>query len=143
MPQAAAIQTMTKALKGEPMHKSRLGNIVIDCKTDDLLSQARYWSIALGYPLPQDMDVASNFVQLVTPPGEVQVIIQRVAHEPRAHLDIETDSIDSEIARLEGLGAVIVSRKAGWVVMQAPSGHRFCVGSPYRDGFDEGANRWE
>ena len=125
------------------MHKSRLGNIVIDCKTKDLLSQARFWSNALGYPLPQDIDVTSKFIQLVTPPGEVQVIIQRVGHEARAHLDIETDSIELEIARLERLGAVVVSRNDSWVVMQAPSGHRFCVGSPYRDGFDQGANTWE
>jgi len=125
------------------MHKSRLGNVVIDCQTDDLLSEAQFWSAALGYPLPRDPDAASNFIQLVTPAGEVQVILQRVRHEPRAHLDIETDSIDLEVARLERLGATVVSRKNGWVVMQAPSGHRFCVGSPYRGGFDQGANVWE
>ena len=94
--------------KGKLMHKSRLGNIVIDCKTEDLLSQAEFWSNALGYPLPQDIDVTSKFIQLVTPPGEVQVIIQRVGHEARAHLDIETDSIESEVARLGRLGAVVV-----------------------------------
>ena len=125
------------------MHKSRLGNIIIDCKTEDLLEQAQFWSAALGYPLPQDVDAAGKFLQLVTPPGEVQVILQRVGHEPRAHLDIETDAIASEVARLERLGAAIVSREERWVVMQAPSGHRFCVGSPYRDGFDQGANTWE
>lgn len=128
---------------GAPMHKSRLGNVVIDCQTDDLLSEARFWSATLGYPLPQNLDAASNFIQLVTPAGEVQVIIQRVRHEPRAHLDIETDSIDLEVARLERLGATVVSRNNGWVVMQAPSGHRFCVGSPYRGGFDQGANAWK
>lgn len=125
------------------MHKSRLGNVVIDCQTDDLLSDARFWSATLGYPLPQNLDAASNFIQLVTPAGEVQVIIQRVRHEPRAHLDIETDSIDLEVARLERLGATVVSRNNGWVVMQAPSGHRFCVGNPYRGGFDQGANAWK
>ena len=125
------------------MHRSRLGNIVIDCQTDDLLSEARFWSAALGYPLPANPDAATNFIQLVTPAGDVQVIIQRVRHEARAHLDIETDSIDSEVARLERLGAAVVSRKDGWMVMQAPTGQRFCVGSPYRDGFDKGANTWE
>ncbi len=126
------------------MHKSRLGNIVIDCKTDDLLSEAQFWSSALGYRLPDDLDAATNnFIQFATPPGEVRVIIQRVHHEARAHLDIETDSIDSEVARLERLEATVVSRNDGWVVMQAPSGHRFCVGSPYRGGFDQGANTWE
>lgn len=125
------------------MHKSRLGNVVIDCLTDDLLAEAQFWSAVLGYPLPQEPDAASNYIQLVTPAGEVQVILQRVRHEPRAHLDIETDSIDLEVARLERLGAAVVFRKNGWVVMQAPSGHRFCVGSPYRGGFDQGANVWE
>lgn len=95
------------------MHKSRLGDVVIDCLTDDLLSAAQFWRAALGSPLPQDPDAASNLIQLVTPASELQVIIQRVLHEPRAHLDIETDSIDSEVARLEGLGATVVSRNNG------------------------------
>ena len=125
------------------MHRSRLGNIVIDCQTDDLLSEAQFWSAALGYPLPQDPDATGRFIQLVTPANDVQVIIQRVRHKARAHVDIETDSIDSEVARLEQLGAAVVSRQNGWVVMQAPTGHRFCVGSPYRGGFDQGANIWE
>jgi len=124
------------------MHRSRLGNIVIDCQSDDLLSAARFWSAALGYPLPQDLDAASNFIQLVTPSGDVQVIIQRVRHAAGAHLDIEADSMEAEVSRLEKIGARVVSRKDEWVVMQAPSGHRFCVGSPYRAGFAQRANIW-
>lgn len=124
------------------MHKSRLGNITIDCPTDNLLAEAQFWSEALGCPLPEEIDPDSPFIKLETRPGDVQVIIQRVQHEARAHLDIEADSIDDEVARLQGLGAMVVSRKEAWVVMQAPSGHRFCVGSPYRDDFDEHANPW-
>lgn len=125
------------------MHKSRLGNIVIDCRTDDLLSEARFWAAALGCPLPKDIDVTGRFIQLETKPGDVQVIIQRVDHEPRAHLDIEADAIEAEVSRLEKLGATVVARKDQWVVMQAPSGHRFCVGSPYRGGFEQEANTWK
>lgn len=124
------------------MHRSRLGNIVIDCRTDDLLVEARFWSAALAFPIPDDADPEGRYIQLVTPPDEVQVIIQRVAHESRAHLDVETDAIEAEVTRLEGLGARVESRKEQWVVMQAPSGHFFCVGSPYRGGFDEKANQW-
>ena len=124
------------------MHKSRLGNIVIDCQTEDLLAQATFWSAALGCPLPETIDSQSPFIQLQTRPGDVQVIVQRVSHEPRAHLDVETDSIPAEVSRLEKLGAAIVARHDGWVVMQAPSGHRFCVGSPYRGGFEQAANSW-
>ncbi len=125
------------------MHKSRLGSVVIDCRTDDLLSEARFWSAALGCPLPEDVDASGRYIRLETRPGDVQVIIQRVDHEPRAHLDIETDAIEAEVARLEKLGATLASRKERWVVMQAPSGHRFCVGSPYRGGFEQGANEWK
>ena len=94
------------------MHKSRLGDIVIDCRTDDLMTEAGFWSNALGYPLPDGPDESGRFIKLVTPPGEVQVIIQRVGHDPRAHLDIETDSIPAEVAHLEALGAVLVE---GWL----------------------------
>ena len=124
------------------MHKSRLGNIVIDCRTDDLLSEARFWSAALGCRVAEAPDATGSFIQLETKPGDVRIILQRVGHEPRAHLDIETDAIEAEVARLQALGATSVSRKDEWVVMQAPSGHRFCVGHPYRDGFDEAANTW-
>jgi hypothetical protein len=125
------------------MHKSRLGNVVIDCRVDDLLRVARFWSAALGCPLPDDASAASKFITLQTKAGDVRVILQRVDHDPRAHLDIETDSIEDEMSRLEKLGAVLVSRQDGWVVMQAPSGHRFCVGRPYRGGFEEEANVWK
>jgi hypothetical protein len=43
------------------------------------------------------------------------------------HLDIETDDQAAEVARLEKLGATRVRNGARWVVMQAPTGQRFCV----------------
>lgn len=125
------------------MHKSRLGNLVIDCRTDDLLAAAEFWSAALGCSVPDDVDASLSFIQLRTEPGDLQIIIQRVDHPPRAHLDIETDSIAAEVTRLEALGASVVSRNDGWVVMQAPSGQRYCVGRPYREGFEARANIWE
>ena len=69
------------------MHRSRLAGFIIDCKTEDLERAAQFWSAALGYPLPEALDGGSKFIQLVTPPGDPQVIIQRVQHEPRAHLE--------------------------------------------------------
>jgi hypothetical protein len=50
-----------------------------------------------------------------------------VDHESRVHIDIETDDIPAEVARLEQLGASVVDRLERWVVMRAPSGQRFCV----------------
>ena len=72
----------------------------------------------------------------------VLVQIQRVDHESRVHIDIETDNIPAEVSRLEALGAAVVSRLERWVVMQAPTGQRFCVVRVQRPGFPENAHPW-
>lgn len=80
---------------------------------------------------------------LETPAGECDVQIQRVDHESRVHLDIETDDIPAEVARLEKLGATVDRRMERWVVMRAPTGHRFCVVRVQREGFPKGAAAWD
>jgi hypothetical protein len=65
-----------------------------------------------------------------------------VDHESRVHIDIETDDIPAEVARLEKLGATVDNRLERWVVMRAPSGQRFCVVRVQRDGFDKDSNSW-
>lgn len=122
------------------MHKSRLGQIIIDCHTDDVEREAEFWAGALG---ARPERVADRYVWLHGKPNEPQVIVQRVEHESRVHIDIETDDSDAEVRRLEGLGAEVVERMERWVVLAAPSGHRFCVVRKRRPDFDEHANRWE
>jgi hypothetical protein len=80
---------------------------------------------------------------LETPPDEPIVQIQRVSHESRVHIDIETDDIAAEVARLEKLGAQVVDRLERWIVMQAPTGQRFCIVRVQRPGFPKNANRWD
>lgn len=126
------------------MHKSRLGVIVIDCETDDLSHAQSFWSQALGCAPERSEDPAdTNYTKLVTPDGEVQILLQKVEHPSRVHLDIETDDIEAEAERLERLGARKIERLPGWWVMEAPSGQRFCVVSPQRSTFEEDANRWD
>ena len=64
-------------------------------------------------------------------------------HESRVHLDIETDDIPAEVARLEKLGAKVDQRLERWVVMRAPTGQRFCIVRVQRDGFAKNANSWK
>src|SRR6266404_9680225 len=105
------------------MHHSRLCAVLIDCRTPDLEAAARFWADALGRPIdPDHPGTRGNYVMLETPSDEISVQIQRVDHESRVHLDIETDDIPAEVARLENLGATVVSRLERWVVMQAPTG---------------------
>lgn len=126
------------------MHKSRLGALVVDCQTEDLFKDASFWSAALGSPAEsQGEQQNEKYVRLEGSTGEVQVLLQRVDHPSRVHIDIETDDIQAEVQRLQKIGARVVKTLEHWVVMEAPSGHRFCVIDPVRAGFDETANVWE
>lgn len=99
---------------------------------------------ALGRPVDlKHSGSRGNYRMLETPPDEPIVQIQRVEHESRVHIDIETDDIPAEVARLEKLGAKVVDRLERWVVMQAPTGQRFCVVRVQRPGFPKNANRWD
>ena len=125
------------------MHRSRLNGVQIDCKSDDIDAAARFWAEALGRPVAwDDPSTRGNYRTLKTLPDEVCVQIQRVDHESRVHLDIETDDIPAEVARLEKLGATVDTRLERWVVMRAPTGQRFCVVRVQRAGFPNGATAW-
>ncbi|HEX6396541.1 MAG TPA: VOC family protein, partial [Steroidobacteraceae bacterium] len=86
------------------MHHSRLCAVLIDCRVDDVDQAARFWAAALGRPVDPDHQASrGSYRMLETPPDECIVEIQRVDHESRAHIDIETDDIPAEVARLEAL----------------------------------------
>ena len=83
------------------MHHSRLCAVLIDCKTSDVDEAARFWGEALGRPVdPSHPGSRGNYRMLETPPDEPIVQIQRVDHESRVHIDIETDDIPAEVTRL-------------------------------------------
>lgn len=125
------------------MHRSRLKGLLIDCKTDDIDAAARFWAGALGRPVdPDHPGTSGNYRMLQLLPDEPIVQIQRVDHESRVHIDIETDDIPAEVARLEELGATVDRRFDHWVVMRAPTGQRFCVVRVQRPDFLKNAATW-
>ena len=124
------------------MHKSRLGTVIIDCETDDLDSEARFWSAALGGEVVSSR-TGGRYIDLRSDPADPHVILQQVDHPSRIHIDIETDDIEAEVKRLQELGATVVERMERWTVMEAPSKHRFCIIGVRREGFDDSANVWE
>ena len=60
------------------------------------------------------------------------------------HLDIHTDDLEAEVARLEQLGAERVQRVQAWQLMRDPAGLMFCV-IPDPPGMlnESNARRWE
>lgn len=127
------------------MHHSRLSTIVIDCGIDDLDVATTFWSQALDKPVASaDQDGDGRYAELQTAADEPIILLQKVAHASRVHLDIETDDLGAEVARLEKLGAHRVALvRDRWWVMEAPSGHRFCVVRPQRATFGPHLNRWD
>lgn len=122
------------------MHKSRLAGFIIDCKTDDLDAAAKFWSAALGWSVRADPGEPKY--RALDTGGGFHVEVQKVDHPSRVHLDIESDDLDAEAARLEKLGARKVERLPRWWVMEAPSGQRFCIVRPQNPDFDAKANEW-
>lgn len=126
------------------MHKSRLAGFIIDCEVDDLDGAAEFWASAFGAPAPKKADLSkSPYVELKMPADEPYAEVQKVDHESRVHLDIETDDIDAEVARLEKLGAKRIAKIKRWVVLEAPTGHRFCVVPVVSANFEEKAHTWD
>ena len=126
------------------MHKSQLAGFIIDCKTDDLDEAARFWSAALGLEIESDPRIDESIYRpLQGRPEDVYLEVQKVSHESRVHLDIESDDIEAEADRLEQLGAKRIGKVKGWIVMEAPTGQRFCIVKPCRANFDEAAKTWD
>ncbi len=116
--------------------------LMIDCESDGFRKGVRFWSAALGAPARHSGDPTDPFIELPAAMGDVHIEVQRVDAPSRYHLDLFAPDVDKEAGRLEALGAQKVKREESWWVMQAPTGHIFCVipeSAPLPDGgFDGG-----
>src|ERR671937_188750 len=122
------------------MHRSRLSTFVLDCKTTDLDAAAEFWSRALGRRWRPEPEGDPLYRLLESAATEPILFVQQVEHDSRIHLDIESDDIEPEARRLERLGARRVAFVKRWLVMEAPTGQRFCIVRPQRGPLDEKKN---
>ncbi|MEP6907176.1 MAG: VOC family protein [Pseudoxanthomonas sp.] len=126
-------------------HRSRLAGFIIDCKRGSLESSADFWSLALGLKVENDNEDGEGLYALLDEgPGGLHIEVQKVSHPSRIHLDIETDDIEAEVRRLEKLGAKRIEFvRERWWVMEAPSGHRFCVVPMPKQSTRQEPNLWK
>jgi predicted enzyme related to lactoylglutathione lyase len=109
------------------VHRSRLSTILIDVPSADVRAARRFWSGALGVearPVPGEEQYTTLVDAL---PGLVTAIQEIHDGAPRFHVDIETDDVAAETARLTALGAVEIG---GWLdcrTLRVPGGHLLCV----------------
>ena len=125
------------------MHRSTLTAVLADVPRECFTDEIAFWSGALGSP-PVIDDADPDYAELGRAGHGVQFMVQRIGGPARFHLDIETDDIDAEVARLEALGARRVVHVQTWWVMRDPAGLLFCVVrvQPGSD-FDSVATRWD
>jgi predicted enzyme related to lactoylglutathione lyase len=111
--------------------------IVIDCH--DLNRSAQFWASVLGYA--RNPSASGHYQNLVPASGEgVEVLLQQVPDQKRGknhvHLDLRTQDLEPEVARILGLGAILVTSEPitedgwRWHIMADPDGNEFCVLQP-------------
>jgi hypothetical protein len=125
-------------------HYSRLSKVVIDVPPADHDRELAFWSLAVGQPLIR-FDRHPEYFGVALHGQEFWLLIQRLGQgSARVHIDIHTDDLPTEIARLEKLGAARVQRAHSWQVMRDPAGLLFCV-IPESPGTlnDSNAQRWD
>jgi hypothetical protein len=115
-------------------HRSRLCQFVID--VDDLDHGMTFWSAALGAEEEILGEISRPiYRRLRLPDSEVRILLQRTSDpkigKERMHLDLETDDVEAEVARLEALGANRwdhqQERGFDFWVLRDPWDNEFCV----------------
>jgi predicted enzyme related to lactoylglutathione lyase len=124
-------------------HRSRLAGFIIDCQTGDIDAAATFWAGALGLAIgDKQIEGAAEYVEFQSGASGLHIEVQKVQHPSRVHLDIETDDLEAEAARLEALGAKKVAFVKRWWVMEAPTGQRFCIVRMKHPEQGETPNEW-
>jgi predicted enzyme related to lactoylglutathione lyase len=125
-------------------HYSRLSKIVIDVPEYFHAQELTFWQGAMGqefahyqrHPEYHGTDLHGH---------DLGMIVQRIGGgQSRMHVDIHTNDLEAEIARLEALGAKREFQAHSWWVMSDPAGLLFCVIPDDHHVFtDENAQRWD
>ena len=125
-------------------HRSRLTAVLIDVPVTDHESATAFWSAALGKPAER-LEKYPEYAFLGQATPGIEFMVQATGDaQPRIHIDIESDDVEAEVARLTALGAVEIGRHNTWVIMRDPAGTVFCVVRvQVQDSFDAHATTWE
>nr|WP_221474522.1 VOC family protein [Planomonospora venezuelensis] len=126
-------------------HYSRLYTVVIDVPQAGHDREVEFWRGAIGPELKANESYPEYHGALLHG-QEFALMIQRLGEgEGRVHVDIHTDDLEAEVARLERLGAERVQKANDrWWIMRDPAGLPFCV-IPDAPGtlHDGNAQRWD
>ncbi|WP_328293808.1 VOC family protein [Kineococcus sp. NBC_00420] len=121
------------------MQRYPQGELVIVLDTSDLDRSADFWTTVLGYR--RDSYGGGPYLSLSPSGGEgVELLLQRTTdrktEKNRVHLDLRTEDLEAEVARVEAAGGVLLTSEAvvehgwRWHVLADPDGNELCVLQP-------------
>jgi hypothetical protein len=102
-------------------------HVFIDVPSELALDTEAFWSAVTGWPTGTPWTTHPEFVSMQPPEANPYVHVQRITGAPRVHLDLLTDDIEAEAARLVELGAQRRRLHEWWQVMSSPGGLLFCL----------------
>jgi hypothetical protein len=109
------------------MHRILLPEVVIEAPTEIFAAERDFWAAALLTQARQ-VERYPEFTALVDPASLSVVGLQDIGTDgARFHVDLETDNVEAEVARLVRLGAEKVSDGRTWTVLRDPAGLVVCV----------------
>jgi hypothetical protein len=129
---------------GRMPHRSRLAILLLDLPPEHHAAGRDFWSAATGHPAqPDATDDAWSSLGSFADGFRLEVQRTGAGTPPRWHVDIETDDVDAEVARLESLGARRLADMGHFWQMTDPAGMVFCVvGAQTGEDFDRYATAW-
>ena len=125
-------------------HRSRLAILLLDLPPEHHEAGTDFWAGATGRSVGSD-STDDDWASLGAFADGWNVEIQRTGEgtPPRWHVDIETDDIQAEVARLEALGATRHRDMGSFWQMLDPAGLVFCVvGIQTGEAFERYAVTW-
>jgi len=106
-------------------HRSHLCTIVIDVPADDHAATTAFWGAATG---KEQRSLSVPEFHGARLHESLALLVQRLGEgASRVHVDIHTDDVEAEVARLRSLGADVQELHDDWTVMTDPAGLPFCV----------------
>ena len=109
--------------------------VVFDFAPDVHDAARDFWGLALAAEVVRGVE-HPEYHALEHPAALGTVFVQNLGSAAsHIHVDIESDDIDAEVARLTAAGAQEMSRHHDWVVMRDPAGLLFCVVPPDSEDF--------
>jgi predicted enzyme related to lactoylglutathione lyase len=126
------------------MHRSRIGLVLIDHPEEEWQRALAFWAGVQGVA-PARFEEDMPEYRALGSTGSVAVWSQRTGPgtPARVHLDIETDDVPAEVARVVTLGATVLEERKTYTILLDPAGLVFCV-VPVQTGeaFERDALTW-